>query len=78
VGAVLGALTFAGSVWLLIAAHGDATWDTAPDAPWGPLVAAFPRWDTGSAAEVIVTAVAGAVALAILVREWRARAMMTV
>jgi hypothetical protein len=68
VGAALGLLTVAGSAWLLLA---TAAWDTPPDAPWGPLVAAFPRWESGSAGEVLVTAGVGAAALALLFREWR-------
>jgi hypothetical protein len=67
VGAVLAALTLAGSVALLT----TASLDEPPRAPWGPLVAVFPRWDTGSAGEVIVTAAVGAALLALLVREWR-------
>jgi hypothetical protein len=74
-GALLGALTLAGSVWLVVALRTGAapSWDAPPAAPWGPLVAVFPRWDSGSAGELAVTAVVAAAALAVLVREWRAR-----
>jgi hypothetical protein len=69
-GAVLAALTLAGSAWLLVARE---PWAALPDAPWGPLAAAFPDWGTGSAWELVVTAAVGAAALWILVREWRGR-----
>jgi hypothetical protein len=73
VGAVLGVLTLAASAWLLIAMRtgSAASWDNPPPAPWGPLAGVFPRWDTGSAAEVIVTVALGAAALWLLVHEWR-------
>jgi hypothetical protein len=73
VGALLGVLTLAGSVWLEIALATGATasLDNPPDAPWGPLVGVFPRWDTSSAWEVVVTAAVGAAVLALLIREWR-------
>jgi hypothetical protein len=76
VGTLLGLLTLAGTVWLIAGRGGSL--DAPPDAPWGPLVAVFPRWDTGSTAEVVVTAAVGAVMLGLLVREWRGgrRAMM--
>jgi hypothetical protein len=72
-GALLGALTLAGSAWLTIAlVSGSArSLDSPPDAPWGPLAGVFPRWDTGSAWEVVATAAVGAAVLALLVREWR-------
>ena len=75
-GALLGLLTLAGTVWLIAGRGGSL--DALPDAPWGPLVAVFPRWDTGSTAEVVVTAAVGAVVVGLLVREWRGgrRAMM--
>lgn len=80
VGAVLGALTLAGSVWLVVALRtgSSSSWDTPPDAPWGPLAGVFPRWDTGSTWEVVVTAAVGVAVLALLLREWRGgrRAMM--
>jgi hypothetical protein len=74
-GAVLGTLTLATSGWLVVALRTGAagSWDAPPPAPWGPLAGAFPRWDSGSAWEVAVTAAVGAAALALLVREWRAR-----
>jgi hypothetical protein len=80
VGALLGVLTVAGSAWVVIALRSGASgsWDTPPDAPWGPLVGVFPRWDTGSAWEVVVTAAVGVAVLALLLHEWRGgrRAMM--
>jgi hypothetical protein len=80
VGALLGLLTLAGSAWLVIAMRtgSAASWDAPPDAPWGPLAGAFPRWDTGSTWEVVVTAAVGVAVLALLLREWRVgrRAMM--
>jgi hypothetical protein len=81
VGMVLGALTLAGSVWLVIALRtgSSRSWDAPPDAPWGPLAGVFPRWDTGSTWEVVVTAAVGVAVLGLLLREWRSgrRAMMT-
>jgi hypothetical protein len=73
VGSLLALLTLAGTAWLVIALRtgASASWDSPPDAPWGPLVAVFPRWDTGSAWEVVVTAAVGVAVLALLVREWR-------
>ena len=73
-GAVLGALTLASSVWLLIDLRTGAVagW-VAPDsaAPWGPLEAAFPLYGVGSA-WADAAAVAAAVALVALAgREWR-------
>ena len=37
-GWVLGALTLAGSVWLVV----EGAWSVGSDAPWGPVVAVFP------------------------------------
>jgi hypothetical protein len=80
VGALLGLLTLLGSVWLVLAMRvgSAASWDSPPDAPWGPLAGVFPRWDTGSTWEVVVTAAVGVAVLALLLREWRGsrRAMM--
>jgi hypothetical protein len=74
-GGVLGALTLAAGAWLIVALRTDAgaSWDTPPAAPWGALASAFPRWDSGSAGELLVTAAVGAAALGLLLREWRAR-----
>jgi hypothetical protein len=76
-GALLGGVTLAGTAFALGWALRDS-WDAMPDAPWGPLVAVFPRWDTGSAWEVVVTTAAGVAVLVLLVREWRGtrRAML--
>jgi hypothetical protein len=73
VGALLGLVTVGGSAWLVIALRSgaSASWDASPAAPWGPLAAAFPRWDTGSAGEVVVTAVVGVAVLGLLLHEWR-------
>jgi hypothetical protein len=65
-GLVLGVLTLVGSVWLVAAGGPWAA--PASDAPWGPLVAAFPR---GDRAAVLVAAAIGAAALGAL--EWRRR-----
>jgi hypothetical protein len=72
-GAVAAVVTLVASAWLVVALRTGAagSWDAVPDAPWGPLVAVFPRWDTGSAWEVVVTTAVGVAALALLVREWR-------
>jgi hypothetical protein len=77
-GAVLGLLTLAASAWLAGAIATGSPLDAPPDAPWGPLVGVLPRWGTGSAGEVALTAVVAAAALALLVREWlRGRRVMT-
>ena len=66
VGIALGALTVLGSVWLVVA---GATWVApASDAPWGPLVAAFPR---GDVAAVVRAGSAASAWLGAL--EWRRR-----
>jgi hypothetical protein len=72
VGAALAVLTLAASAWLAIAlaTGSSASLDSPPDAPWGPLVNVLPRWGTGSAEEVVATAVVGAAALALLLGEW--------
>jgi hypothetical protein len=72
-GAVLGALTLAASVWLVLAFAfgGTAGWaDAGTDAPLGPAVDLLPRSGVGSA-WFAVAAAALAVAVASLVaREW--------
>jgi hypothetical protein len=72
---VLAALGAAASVWLYLDVRlGDAGLAAArPNAPWGPLVKVFPRFD-GSAYPTAV-AIAAAVAIALLfwrdARQWR-------
>ena len=76
VGAALGSVTMAGSVWLYAALRtGAADGWVAPrsDAPWGPLVDVLPLWGTGSRwADAIGLAAAAALA-ALALREWRRR-----
>jgi hypothetical protein len=81
VGAALGLLTLAGSVWLYV----DVRWESGrlaigrPDAPFGPLEDAFPFFGSGAYAYVV----AGAVGCALLVlaalelRHWRQAAGAT-
>ncbi|HKR98056.1 MAG TPA: hypothetical protein VJU79_00950, partial [Candidatus Dormibacteraeota bacterium] len=74
-GAVLALITAAASIWLYV----DVRWGGGglavdrPDAPWGPLVKAFPRFD-GSAYPTALT-VAACLAVVLLVwrksRQWR-------
>ncbi|HEX6458734.1 MAG TPA: hypothetical protein VF032_07445 [Thermoleophilaceae bacterium] len=68
-GSALAALTVAGSVWLYVDVRFGAGGLAAgrPDAPWGPLVKLFPRFD-GSA---YATTVAIAAGVAILLLFWR-------
>jgi hypothetical protein len=68
-GWVLGALTVLGSVWLV--AEGVRWAAVSSDAPWGPLVAAFPR-DEWLASGVLV-AVAATVVAGV---EWRRRRLL--
>ncbi|HEY1593849.1 MAG TPA: hypothetical protein VGF74_00525 [Thermoleophilaceae bacterium] len=74
-GAVLALLTFAASAWLFV----DVRFGTGglaagrPDAPWGPLVKAFPRFD-GSAYPTVVAIAAGVLILLVGwrdTRQWR-------
>jgi hypothetical protein len=69
-GALLGAVTLAGSAWLVIAlrTRSGASWDAPPPAPWGPLEALFPRAGTAPATLVGVAIVVVLVALAVRVR----------
>jgi hypothetical protein len=75
VGSGLAALGVAASLWLYLDVRlGDAGLAAGrPDAPWGPLVKALPRFD-GSAYPAAV-AIAGGVAIALLLwrdqRQWR-------
>jgi hypothetical protein len=73
VGTALSALTLAGSVWLYIDVRfsGGALVTDRPDAPFGPLVRAFPLFDPGSVWPFALAALV-ALALALLVA-WEAR-----
>ena len=74
-GAVLGALGVVASVWLYVAVRWDGRGLAAnrPDAPWGPLEAAFPLFDGSTLPYVLATLIGIALALAFFVpaREWR-------
>ena len=75
IGALLGSVGVAASVWLYAAVRwGDSGLAAnRPDAPWGPLEAIFPLYD-GSALPYVVAGLIGvALALAFFVpaREWR-------
>lgn len=62
-GALLVLMTLAASVWLWVDVRGGGSLlADRPDAPWGPLVAAFPRFDGGPWPYVIAAAVALAAA----------------
>ena len=79
-GAVLGALTLLGSLWLVLAlAFGSAGGWVHPgvDAPYGPAVELLPRAGTGSLWFAIAAAVPAAALAALVAREWwRARAAL--
>jgi hypothetical protein len=62
-GALLVLMTLAASVWLWLDVRGGGSLlADRPDAPWGALVAAFPRFDGGPWPYVIAAAVALAAA----------------
>jgi hypothetical protein len=65
-------LTVAASAWLGLAllTGASASFDDPPEAPWGPLVRALPRWGEGSAGEVALTAAVAAAVVALIAREW--------
>jgi hypothetical protein len=71
-GLVLGLLTLAASVWLFVDVRFGSGGLVAgrPDAPFGPLVKALPRFD-GSAYPTVVAIGAGVVILAMLWRDTR-------
>jgi hypothetical protein len=72
-GAVLGALTLAGSAWLALAfAFGGAGgWaDTGTDAPLGPAVDLLPQSGVGSVWFGVAAGALAAAALALVGREW--------
>jgi len=74
-GSLLAALTAAASVWLFIDVRfgGGGLAAGRPDAPWGPLVKAFPRFD-GSAYPTTVAVVAGVLIVLLFIydaRQWR-------
>ncbi|HEX4759500.1 MAG TPA: hypothetical protein VH256_01810, partial [Thermoleophilaceae bacterium] len=74
-GSALALLTVAASVWLYVDVRAGSGGLAAgqPDAPWGPLVKAFPRFD-GSALPAAVAIGAGVlIALALWrdTRQWR-------
>ncbi|HEX8067647.1 MAG TPA: hypothetical protein VF520_14100 [Thermoleophilaceae bacterium] len=80
VGAALALLTLAGSAWLYADLRwGNGSWTAArPDAPWGPVEAAFPLFRSGETVSYVVAAVLGAAALSALAvavsqPRWRAR-----
>jgi hypothetical protein len=59
IGALLGLLGLAGSVWLWVDTRsGGALLTNRPDAPWGPLTDIFPRFHGGAWPYVLLAAVA--------------------
>jgi hypothetical protein len=80
-GAVLTVLTAVASVWLYVDVRFGSGGLAAgrPEAPWGPLVKAFPRFD-GSAYPAAVAIAVGVLALLLLwrdAREWRRLASLS-
>ena len=61
-GWVLGALTLAGSLWLVV----EGAWSASSDAPWGPIVRVFPV-DGSLGATVVALGAAAVVAAAVVV-----------
>ena len=79
VAAALALVTLAGSAWLYVALRfGGGAWiDDRPDAPWGPLVDAFPLFERGAdgafaAAAALGVAMVAALAWALRGPRWRA------
>ena len=75
VGAVLAAITLAGSLWLILELRLGSGGLAPPDseAPWGPLVGVFPAYRGGSAWGDIVIAVTVATLVVLGAREWHRR-----
>jgi hypothetical protein len=74
-GAVLGALTLGATAWLLVELRGGRLggWlDARTDAPWGPLVRAFPDFEAAPAWAAVVSVAIALVLGALAAREWRA------
>jgi hypothetical protein len=69
IGALLAAITVAGSAWVYADLRlGDGSWVTGlPDAPFGPLDVVFPVFSKGSTLPFVVAGVIGAVAAALIV-----------
>ena len=69
-GVVLAVLSTAGSAWLWVDARdGGSLFGDRPDAPWGPAVDIFPRFDGGVGPYVLLAAVVVALAAPILREE---------
>jgi hypothetical protein len=74
IGALLGLLGVAGSVWLWVDARsGGGLMSDRPDAPWGPLVQAFPRFHGGIWPYALLAAVTLALATPIVREELEVR-----
>ena len=75
IGLALGALTLIASAWLLAGLRTGAIAGSAEpgtQAPWGPLVAAFPRYGTGSPWDDAVTVALAAALVAVVVHQFYA------
>lgn len=69
-GALLGLLGLAGSVWLWIDTRdGGGLYDDRPEAPWGPAVSAFPEFRGGAWPWVLLVAVTAALAAPVVRQE---------
>lgn len=75
VGAALGAITLAGSLWLVVAVRlGDTGWASpSSSAPWGPAERLLPLYGTSSAWPAIATGAVVAGLALLAAREWRRR-----
>ena len=74
IGALLGLLGVAGSVWLWIDTRsGGGLMSDRPDAPWGPLVQVFPRFDGGIWPYALLAAVTLALAAPVVREELEVR-----
>lgn len=73
IGGVLAALTLIGSAWLFAELRLGSGELVAPgsDAPWGPLVALWPRYGVGSASAGVSLGLAAAALAALAAVEWR-------
>jgi 4-amino-4-deoxy-L-arabinose transferase-like glycosyltransferase len=73
VGALLAVIGVAASVWVYLDVRlgGAGLVVGLPDAPWGPLVRAFPRFTPGSVYPFVLATVLAAAAAALVALDWR-------
>jgi hypothetical protein len=75
IGLALGALTLGASGWLLVGLRTgaiDGSAEPGTQAPWGPLVAAFPRYGTATPWDDVATIALAAALVTIVAHQWYA------